>query len=93
MALHVVSYSPAWLLKVKAFTRVKKKRVGETGRGREEEGERNRTAPVKAGELSLSVLLNFVLRLCNTTAVNPLPDRSWLCKQWSCAWVTFLLKQ
>lgn len=72
---------------------VKKKRVDETGRVREEERGRNGTVPFKAGELRLAVLLNFILRLHNKTAVNLLPDRSWLCKQQSCAWVTFLLNQ
>lgn len=56
-----------------------------------EEGGRNRTASFNAGKLTLGVLLNFVLRLCNTTAENSLPEQSWLCEQWMCACVTFLL--
>lgn len=60
----------------KGFTsiRVKKKRVGKTGRVREVEGGRNKTVPFKAAELSLPVLLDFILRLHKKPAVNLLPS-------------------
>lgn len=81
VALHLVSWSPAWLLKVKDLL------------WEGEEGGRNRTAPFKASELGLAVLPDFILRLCNPTAAKLLPDQSWPCRQRSCARVTFLLNQ
>lgn len=48
------------------------------------EGRKSRTAPFKADELRLAVLLNLVLGPGHTTAVKP--DQS-------CLWVMLLLNQ